>query len=364
MGTSIKNEEPAEAPVLLQASPVMTEEQARKLPKIISHEHLDCSVRPSRIVEYGTELDTGIPEQFKTAWKAATSAEDKAQVAADYQRWVQAFASGSLDNYLHAIVNHILPVMQTQDALYQITKDRIEDAAADGIIAMKLRFAPQLHRRNGLTLQQVIDPVQRAVSEAPFPVRLIICSLRHENGRLGWHLANAVIRNPLVSSYDLAGSETMFPGVLPWWKRQAKRVNEAGKQVTCHIGETNAITDQDLADLDEIGCTELGHAIKGNPGRKLCTCCVTSNIVTHQVANAQTHPIDEMYDDGKKVTIDIDGTTFTGTTGSGEYCLLANTFGWGNEHFLRCNLNALEHFPADVETLRQLEAVIRAAYTS
>jgi adenosine deaminase len=335
---------------------------ARRYGKVISHEHLDCSQDPGTNLELLIKVGGPVPERFVRRWHATTAGTpQRAQLIADYQQWLAGFARGSLDNYLQAI-DYVLQTMQTPESLYRVTKERIEAGDADGILAMKLRFAPQLHRRQGLTLQQVIDPVQQAVSEAPYPVRLVICSLRHENGRLGWHLANAVIRNPLVTSYDLAGSETMFPGVLKWWARQAARVNAAGKQVLCHIGETNPITAEDHAALDAIGCTELGHAIKGDPRKKLCTVCVTSNIVTHQVADAASHPIDQMLRAGKEVAIDTDGTLFTGTTASDEYKLLAETFGWGPQEFLRCNLAALAHFPVSDAERRELEARLKESY--
>jgi adenosine deaminase len=341
----------------------ITLEHARALPKVISHEHLDCSLRPATILELADKLGVKIPPQFLNAWRAAGSDPGKRAAAVElYQASLTQYASASLDNYLKAIVKSVLPVMQTQDHLYRITRERIEDAVADGIIAMKLRFAPQLHRNNGLTLQQVMDPVQQAVSESPFPVRLIVCALRHENGRMAHQLANLTIKNPYATTFDLAASETLFPGVLKWWVPQAKRVAAAGKQVTCHLGETQVITDEDHDLLDSIGCTELGHAIKGDPRDKLCTVCVTSNLVTHQVPDAASHPIDAMYRAGRRITIDTDGTLFTRCTASSEYKLLADTFGWGNRHFLRCNLHALEHFPVDAVTKTEILDQLLAAY--
>ncbi len=161
-----------------------------------------------------------------------------------------------------------------------------------------------------------------AISEAPLPVRLVVCALRHENGRLARRLADTVIRNPLVTTFDLAGDESKYPGVLPWWAKQARRVAYAGKQVTCHIDEANPITSKDHAALDKIGCVELGHPIKGDPRMKLCTVCLTSNLVTHLVVCPDQHPFDQMYRQGKKVHIDLDGTLLTRTTQSKEYLLI------------------------------------------
>lgn len=343
-------------------NPLLTLEEACRLPKIIHHEHYDCSIRPRHVLEVGTKLNLDIPIQFKQAWLAAGDDVARAAAAVRYQEWLQAHARESLTNYLTILWSHVLPTLQTGEHLYKTCKERIEDAVADGIIFLKLRFAPQLHRRQGLTLQQVIDPLQQAVSEAPFPVRLVICALRHENGRLGWHLANSVIRNPLVSSFDLAGDESKFPGVLPWWARQAKRVRRARKQVTCHLGEAHAITAEDHRALDEIGCTEIGHGIKGDPRNKLCTTCLTSNLVTRVAESLESHPIDEMFRQGRNVNVDLDGTLLTGTTASNDYVLINETFDWGPAEFLRCNLNGLRHVPLHWRQRRRLEAQLREGY--
>ncbi|MBX9572079.1 MAG: hypothetical protein K2X77_24515 [Candidatus Obscuribacterales bacterium] len=341
----------------------LTVEQARTLPKIVLHEHYDCSIAPDHVLGVGTARGFNVPDQFKKLWlEAGNDSLKRAFAAAEYQKWLNAHASESLTNYLEILWDQVLPTLQTQDDLYTTCKQRIDAAVEDGMIFLKLRFAPQLHRREGLKLQQVIDPLQQAVSEAPFPVRLVICALRHENGRLGRHLADAVIRNPMVSTFDLAGDESKFPGVLPWWAKQAKRVVAAGKQCSCHIGEAKPITDADHDALDAIGCTELGHGVQGDPRNKLCTVCFTSNLVTHVAASAERHPIDRMYRDGRKVSIDLDGTLLTGTTASDEYVLLNQTFGWGAQEFLRCNLNALEHVPLRHAEVRKLKRRLEDVY--
>jgi len=355
----------AKALALLRALPShqLTLEKMQRLLKIVHHEHYDCSISPLHVLRVGTALDLNFPAQYKIAWRRAGNDPFlQAEAAAQFQNWIHGMANESLTAYLNILWEVVLPTLQTQADIYSTAKQRIDDAVADGMGYLKLRFAPQLHMRNGLTLQQVIDPLQQAAREAPFPVRLAICALRHEDGRMARRLANAVIRNPLVSTFDLAGDESRFPGVLNWWAKQAKRVANAGKQVTCHIGEAHPITDEDHAALDEIGCTELGHGIKGDPRRKLCTMCVTSNLVTHVVASAALHPIDPMYRAGKKINIDLDGTLLTHTTQSQDYLLIHQTFGWQLADFFRCNINGFRHVTGDASTKHQLKARLISSY--
>jgi adenosine deaminase len=357
----------AQALDLLRALPRhhLTLAQMQSLAKIVHHEHYDCSIRPEHVLGVGTALDLNFPAQYKEAWRnASDNSLFQAQATDQFQGWIHSKANHSLTDYLSILWEVVLPTLQTADDIYRTAKWRIDDAAIDGMSFLKLRFAPQLHQRNGLKLQQVIDPLQQAVSEAPFPVRLAICSLRHENGRLGRRLADAVIRNPLVSTFDLAGDESKFPGVLPWWAKQARRVALAGKQVTCHIGETNLITDQDHAALDEIGCSEIGHGIQGDPRTKMCTMCVTSNLVTHLAASPDQHPIDRMYREGKTINVDLDGTLLTRTTLSQEYLLIHQTFGWQLADFFNCNINGWHHVTLDYNSKRQVAAQLIASYVA
>lgn len=324
-------------------------EDARRIPKILLHEHLDCSVRPARLLELQSRRSrkSGVwLSGFVDSWDAARSSRSKDAAARRYGTWLRQYAKGSLPNYLDAIVRHVLPAMQDQDSLYQITKDRIEDAIEDGVVAMQLRLAPQLHLREGLSTQEVLEPIMMAIREYPIPVRLTLCSLRHENGRTARHLADAVLRNDLITGFDLAGDETAFPGVPKWWLKQARRIKEGSdrKSITCHLGETVPITDQDHIDLDSVGCTELGHGFRGDCRDKTATICVSSNIQTGQFAVFRQHPVNAMLAAGKKITIDTDGTLFTGTTASQEYQLLAKNFGWGLAEFEYVYGNALEKF--------------------
>ena len=251
--------------------------QIIKLPKVLIHEHLDCSVRHFTILELmdqGNIFPASMPAQVLKLWhgesvdKSLPQADyararqaSKEQAATEYGIWISSFAKQSLKNYVDAIGEHILPVMQTSDNLYHITKERIEDAIKDGIIAFELRFAPQLHTHgtisNGaaldtpnhsLNLTQVMESVIRAVDEAPIPVKLCICALRHENGVTARELADLAINfRAHVGAFDLAADEAANPGVLDWWLPEALRVREeAGILLTCHLWETNEPTDEDL----------------------------------------------------------------------------------------------------------------------
>jgi adenosine deaminase len=281
-----------------------------------------------------------------------------------YQEWLSGFASKTLENYLQAIVDHILPLMQNADHITRVTQERIEDAIRDGIIGLELRFAPQLCIEESLSLHEVLEAVLRGLEESPIPVQLNLCVLRHENEEMACKLADLVIAyDDRVSTFDLAGDESKYPGIPHWWLQHAQRVQDAGKKVSIHLWEVNEPTEEDVRLLDEYHIFRISHGIRGHSqGTRILEITPTSNLVTGQVASYNQHPIHRLYSEGKRVTVNTDGTLFTRINLTEEYLRLHQTFGWGKKEFLDANLNALEatHFPESIK--RSLKGILDLAY--
>jgi adenosine deaminase len=348
----------------------------RSLPKVQYHEHLDCSVRPATCLELWAERDFQIdekgrasgvafPEDIIALWKAGNAASRRKAVDA-YSDWVASYARSSLVNYIAAIDYLVLPIMQSLENITRITRERIEDAIADGHIAIILRFAPQLHLGEdgkSNTLEEVVKAAEAGLKGAEIPTGLILCCLRQENEEMATALAALVVKHKKVVGLDLAGAESLFPGILPWWIPAARTVKAAGKWVTSHLWETNEPTREDLELLEAEGIEDLGHGFRGNSqGNRVLQICVTSNEVTGQVASFGEHPVDSLYRSGRRVTIHTDGTLLTKTTLSQEYRQLARYFGWTEADFLRVNLTAVEAGPFSAGVKARLVRLLRRAY--
>lgn len=362
------------------------QQRMRELPKILIHEHLDCSLRPLTMLRMWEEIGfdkakLAFPASVLRNWAAAQELRSarrskgndtlieqlETRAARTYQRYLMKFASSSLKNYVQAIVDHVLPLMQTMINLEQITRERIEDAAADGVVGFELRFAPQLHTMGGLTLEQVMDAVVAGIKDAPMPVKLIVCSLRHEGtfpvNPVSTLVDLAIRYKEHVGVFDLAADEHAYPGVLPWWAPEAERARAAGLTLTIHLWETDDPTDQDIEMLERYNLQRIGHGIRGDrQGDRVLEVCPTSNVVTGQVASIEKHPIDRLYRAGKKVTVNTDGTLFTRVDLTEEYRKLQAAFGWSRGDFYAVNVTALEasSFGSDVKAA--LRARLDEAY--
>lgn len=378
----------------------------RKLPKIQIHEHIDCSLRPRtcvelwaernfEIAEAGRQAGVAFPEEIVALWKAAGASEltasersafvrkSRAEAVRRYGDWVASFAQESLDNYLAAIIYHVLPLMHDLNNLTRIVRERIEDAVKDGHVAIELRFAPQLHLGES-GKENSLDAVMKAaiagVQGSPIPVKLILCALRHENEEMAVKVARMGVKYKRhVGVFDLAASETIFPGVLKWWVTAAEVALAGGLDLTIHLWETQEPTDEDirlLKKLDELIARyrkslgkpggrriRIGHGVRGNrQGDWVVECCPTSNVVTGQFASIAEHPIDSLKRAGRKVTVNTDGTLFTQVTLSDEYRKLAEAFDWNLADFLAANLTALDASTFSIAVKKALRRTLVKAY--
>src|SRR5919198_1696135 len=178
----------------------MDDERLRSRAKIELHCHLDCAVRVSTAAEVGRELGLSLPDPLDPALIAPDVCADLAD--------------------LLSRVHLAVAVMQRRQDLTRVASELVEDLAADGVVYAEVRFAPQLHTRRGLSPQEVVDTVHRALRTAGarhgVEVRLILCCLRHETAAQSLAVAELATANgDKVCGLDLAGDEGRFPDASP-----------------------------------------------------------------------------------------------------------------------------------------------------
>jgi adenosine deaminase len=328
-----------------------------KLPKIELHCHLDCCLRLETAAELAQAMKLVVPQPLRSALVAPELCND-------------------LADYLSR-VDLAVALMQTPESLARVARELVEDFAVDGVIYGEVRFAPQLHRCQGLTLQQVLDAVHQGMAQGQkdFNVRtgLILCCLRHEPAELSLEIAKLAAANPdKVCALDLAGNEARYPGSPHRAAFQLAR--DAGLRRTVHAGEAAGPASVREA-LDELFAERIGHGVRVEQDPELVEhvrtraipleMCPKSNVQTRAAASLAGHPVTRLLRKGLRVTVNTDARTTSETSITREFDLLAHSHAWGLAEFWQCQKHAAEaaFAPADVkaELLRSIIAAEAAA---
>ncbi|MBM0258762.1 adenosine deaminase [Micromonospora sp. 4G55] len=301
------------------------------VPRYELHCHLDASVRPDTI--------------------AALAAEQRLDMPAPVRQLAVAPADvGSLHNFL-PYIDVALDVLQTPQALRRAAAELVADWHRDHVVYGEVRFAPQLHTRAGMSLDDAVTAVAAGLADgaAASGVRtgLLLCCLRHQHREVSLAVADtAVRRRDVVAGLDLAGDER-FSGTA---HREAfDLAHAAGLPVTVHAGEAVG-PDSVWEALDILGARRIGHGVRSVSDRALLDrlhrdeitleTCPRCNVLTRAVPNLAAHPADRLLRAGLRVTVSTDARTTADTTLDAEFAALAAGFGWTAEQERLCQDNA------------------------
>ncbi|MEU7757851.1 adenosine deaminase [Micromonospora aurantiaca (nom. illeg.)] len=343
-----------------------------KVPKALLHDHLDGGLRPATIVELAAEVGHELP----TADPAALGV------------WfTEAANSGSLERYLETFA-HTVAVMQTPAALRRVARECALDLAADGVVYAEVRFAPEQHLEQNLTLDEVVDAVvtgfregSALAAEAGTPIRIgtLLTAMRH--AARSQEIAELAVRHrdTGVVGFDIAGAEAGFP---PTRHLDAfEYLQRENFHFTIHAGEAFGLPSIWQA-IQWCGADRLGHGVRivdditpGNPpvlGRLAAyvrdkriplELCPSSNVQTGAAASIADHPIGLLRDLRFRVTVNTDNRLMSGTSMSREMTLLVEAFGYGWKELQWFTINAMKSafIPFD-ERLRIIDEVIKPAY--
>ena len=346
----------------------------KALPKISLHDHLDGGLRPQTMIELADSVGHKLPHT------TATELGDWFFKSAD---------SWSLERYLETF-DHTTAVMQTKEGLTRVAREFVLDLHDDGVIYGEVRWAPEQHLRQGLSLDETVEAVKDGLEQGMSEVETrggfirtgqLVTAMRHASR--GLEIAELAVRhrNNGVVGFDIAGAEK---GFLP--SRHKVAFDYLAEQlfpVTVHAGEADGIEsikdaivsgralrlghgvriiedvmfsrtegDTDLVVLGEVA--EWVHdrqiALELSPSSNLQTGAIS--MLGNQFSD---HPFDILYDLGFKVTVNTDNRLMSKTTLTREIELLMSTFGYGLADIEQFQLNAAE---ASFQALEDREELI------
>lgn len=327
------------------------------IPKVSLHDHLDGALRPETIIDLADEAGIDLPESDPDA-------------LADW--FVDAANSGSLPEYLETFAV-TTAVLQTADSLERAAREYVLDLVDDGVVYGEVRWAPEQHLTQGLSLDDAVDAVRRGLEdgmrEADQDVRVqqLLCGMRQ--GERVDEIARLAVRHRArgVAGFDIAGPEDGFAPSL-FTDTFAFLASEF-MPVTVHAGEgaglqsiREALTvgralrlghgvriaeDIEVADERDALQVMLGQTAEWVKDRGIALeLSVTSNLGTGAIEqwgdDVTAHPIDLLYKLGFKVTVNTDNRLQSGTTLSRELSILSDAFGYDLIDHEALQLNAAE----------------------
>jgi adenosine deaminase len=320
------------------ASALIDRDRLRRLPKAELHCHLDGSVRPETLIELAKEYGAPMPRSDADSLR-------------DYMR---ASDVHSLEEYLGRFAV-TLSVMQTADALERVAYELVEDAAADGVRYIEVRYAPILNVQRGLSLGDAVEAplrgLARAGEEHGTLGRVIICALRHLDPDLSLEIAELAVAYRLrgVVGFDLAGPEAAYPA--SHHARAFAYAREHGLACTCHAGE-GAGADSVREAVHVCGAERLGHAARLVEDASLIDyvgehqipleICLTSNVQTGAAQSYESHPVRQFFDRGLSVVLNTDNRLMSDTTLTDEYALAAERLRFTADELSAIALNGFQ----------------------
>jgi adenosine deaminase len=350
-----------------------TVEQLRQAPKVLLHDHLDGGLRPQTIVELADA--TGYD---------ALPTKDPQELSA----WMTRGANrADLNLYLETFV-HTVGVMQTRDALVRVARECADDLAGDGIVYAEVRFAPELHIENGLSLDEVVEAVLEGFRQGSegrsITVRLLCTAMR--TAALSLQIAELAVRwrDEGVCGFDIAGAEAGYP---PTRHLDAfQYVMRENFHITIHAGEAFGLPSIWEA-LQFCGAERLGHGVRivddivddratDGATRKLgrlasyvrdlrvpLEMCPTSNVHSGAARSIEEHPIGLLSDLRFRVTVNTDNRLMSHTSMSEEFAKLVDAFGWGWNEIRWATINGMKSafLPFD-QRLHLINEVIKPWY--
>ncbi len=307
-------------------------------PLVELHRHLDGNIRLSTILDlarqYRLELPEWTEEGLRPYVQVMTTEPDLLGFLAKFE-----------------LMRRILV---DYDAVRRIARENLEDAVAEGIDYIELRFSPwfmaETHDLDPLGVTEAICDGLEEAADLPVKAKLIGIISRNYGPQIGHTELQAAIRcrHRGVIALDLAGDEANYPGTL--FVEHFQKAAEAGLHRVVHAGEA-AGADSVRQAVEELGAERIGHGVRAIEDESTLDllaqrgitleCCPTSNLQTSTVQSYRQHPLPRFLERGLLATLSTDDPSISGIDLAHEYGIAQSELGLSATDLLRMQENAV-----------------------
>ena len=342
------------------ASPFELQQTLADLPKVDLHRHLEGSLRLKTLLEVAKEQDLDLPHE-------EAKLRTQVQIAGEQPK--------TLPNFLSKF-RTLRQIYRSPEIIRRVTQEAVEDAAADHIRYLELRFTPvALSQAKDFPLAEVVDWVVEFAGEAAedtgVQVGLIVSVNRHEPVGLAEkvvQLAADRIGKGIVG-LDLAGNEDEFPADP--FATMFRSARAAGLGITVHAGEWSGPVSV-LHALNGMHAERIGHGVRvmedlaavnaARESRAVFEVCLTSNLHSGVVPGMDGHPLPQMIDSGLQVTLNTDDPGISNIRLSDEYYTAVTELGLSIETLKGLILTAAQAAFLPERGKRELEGELKKAF--
>lgn len=307
-------------------------------PKVELHCHMDGAI-PARLFAKYCREDGMIPEGVSD------------------EEWVRTHVMSetmSLSECM-GLFGILTGILNSKERLEETAFELLKDMYESGTKLIELRFSPQSHMSENLSMEDTIVAVlkgrERALELYPDMVcGFLACMMNHGQG-LGSKENNirtvelcAKYKDKGIVGTDLAGDETATP--IESYAPEFELARKLGVNFTIHAGESGPASNVKFA-IDQ-GGWRIGHGIHSITDESvvnelvdkgiLLEISTTSNYYANCVDSIESHPIRYLWDKGVMININTDDPFLMDITLDHEYELLRNKFGFTEREFILSNL--------------------------
>ena len=294
------------------------------LPLVELHRHLDGSIRLETILELADQHGIKLPAHSVEGLAPYVHIDE---AAPGLMAFIERF-------------EHMTAVLVDADACRRVAYENVEDAKAEGIDYIELRYSPWfMAETHGMCAAEVMeacaDGIRAAERDTGIKANIIGILSRTYGSEICMKELDAILahRDHIVG-VDLAGDEAGFPAQQ--FKQHFKRVRDAGLHVTIHAGEADGPKSVWSA-IRDLGAERIGHGIRSIEDPALVEflaengigleACPTSNLHTSTVKSYQSHPIDRLATQGVKFCLNTDDPGISAINIAHEYDIAAPATG-------------------------------------
>lgn len=310
----------------------------KDMPKIVLHLHLDGSIDMEDAYLWAKEDGLKITKK---------ELEQELQVNDDCH---------NLNDYLEKFD---LPckLLQTCERLEKTSYHLFLKLSKMNVKYAEVRFAPNKHLAKKLTLDDVVISVINGMNKANVETGImggIILSMmrgdsKEDNIRV-INLAQKYLKKGVVA-IDLAGAEAIYPTTD--YVDLFRYAKIKGIPFTIHAGEAAGV--ESIKAALDAGAKRIGHGIRAIDDEAiqkiiidkqvLLEVCMTSNYQTEAVKGK--HPIEKLYNNGIKISINTDNDTVSNIDINKEYTKILNETDLTMDDLGKCNKESIDYIFAD-----------------